>query len=188
MSKLRLSHIRIENLVYVVRGQRVMLDSDLAGLYGVKTKRLNEQVRRNIDRFPEDFMFQVTNDESRFLRSQIATLDIGEGNLRSQNATLEKGRGKHRKYLPYVFTEHGAVMLASVLNSPRAIEASIRVVRVFVKLREILSTHKALARKLEELERKYDSQFAEVFTALKELMGSHIERQEKLILRRGVKE
>ena len=129
-------------------------------------------------------MFQLTQKESESLRSQIATSKKGT-NLKSQNATSKRGG---RRTLPYVFTEHGAVMLASILNSPQAIEASIKVVKVFVRLREILSTHKELAKKIEELEQKYDSKFAEVFTALKELMGSHIEKKEKLILRKGIKE
>ena len=116
-----------------------MLDSDLAGLYGVTTKRLNEQVKRNIERFPADFMFQLNAEEHEALRSQIAT--------------LKTGRGQHRKYPPYVFTEHGAIMAASVLNSPRAIQVSVYVVRAFVRLREVLATHKDLARKLEDLEK-----------------------------------
>jgi hypothetical protein len=137
-----------------------------------------------INRFPEDFMFRLTKEEQEFLRSQIATSNSDLG-LRSQTATPKRGG---RRTNPFVFTEHGAVMLASVLNSPRAIEASIRVVRVFVRLREILSTHKALAKKLEELERRYDNQFAEVFAGLKELMGDYSKREETLILRRGIKE
>jgi hypothetical protein len=188
MNKLRVSDIYIEDLVYIVRGQKVMLDSDLALIYGVDTRRLNEQVKRNIGRFPEDFMFRLSKGDYESLRSQIATLKAGEQIQRSQFATFDKRRGKHRKYLPYVFTEHGAVMLASVLNSPQAIEASMKVVKVFVRLREILSTHKELAKKIEELEQRYDSKFAEVFTALKELMGSHIEKKERLILRKGIKE
>ncbi len=121
----------IVNLILVLRGQKVMLDSDLARLYGVSTGRLNEQVKRNADRFPQDFMFQLTRAEVESLRSQIAI--------------LEPGRGKHRKYLPYAFTEHGALMLASVLNSPIAVEASIFVVRAFIRLREVIATHKVLA-------------------------------------------
>ncbi len=126
-----------------------MLDSDLAMLYGVSTKRLNEQVKRNRKRFPKDFMFQVSSQESgELLRSQIAT-----------------SNGEHggRRYLPHVFTEHGAVMLASVLNSSVAIEASIEVVRAFVRLRSILAAHKELARKLERFERKTDAKFKIVF-------------------------
>jgi hypothetical protein len=144
---------RIEHSIIVIRGKKVMLDSDLAEIYGVTTKRLIEQVKRNIGRFPEDFMFQLTNQEVTILRSQIATSSWGG-----------------RRYLPYVFTEHGAVMLASVLNSPVAIDASVQVVRAFVKLRQILASHAELARKLNALEKKYDAQFMEVFRAIRELM------------------
>ena len=144
---------RIERSILLIRGQKVLLDSDLASLYGVTTKRLNEQVKRNIERFPVDFMFQLNGEEHEALRSQIAT--------------LKTGRGQHRKYRPYVFTEHGAIMAANVLNSPRAIEMSVYVVRAFVRLREVLATHKDLARKLEE---KYDAQFKIVFDAIRQLM------------------
>ena len=146
----------IEQKIFLIRGQKVMLDSDLALLYGVSIKRLNEQVRRNCRRFPADFMFQLTKEESEVLRSQFAT--------------LEKGRGQHRKYLPYAFTEQGVAMLSSVLNSERAISVNIEIMRAFVRLRQLLSTHKDLARKLEELEKKYDEQFAVVFRAIRELM------------------
>ncbi len=146
----------IEGKIYLIRGQKVLLDSDLAELYGVTTKRLNEQVGRNADRFPKDFMFQLTTNEFESLRSHFAT--------------LKKGRGAHRKYLPYVFTEHGALMAASVLNTSRAVEVSIYVVRAFVKFREMIASHKDLARKLEELEKKYDAQFRVVFDAIRELM------------------
>src|SRR6266849_10784845 len=118
---------RIEKAILLIRGQKVMLDSDLAELYGVATKRLNEQVRRNRARFPKDFMFQLTGKEAE--------------SLRSQNATLKKGRGRHRKYAPYAFTEQGVAMLSSVLNSERAIEVNIAIMRAFVRLREILSSH-----------------------------------------------
>ena len=147
----------IENKIYFIRNKKVMLDSDLAELYGVSTKRLNEQVRRNIDRFPEDFMFVLTKEEVDFLRSQIAT--------------LKKGRGQHSKYLPYAFTEHGAIMAATILNSSRAVEMSIFVVRAFVKLREMLISHKDLKQKIAEMENIYDSQFKIVFNAIKELMS-----------------
>src|SRR5262249_20750310 len=132
---------RIEQTILVIRGQKVILDAELAKLYGVTTKRLNEQVRRNPDRFPDDFRFQLTAQEWEALRSQIAT--------------LKPGRGKYRKYLPYVFTEHGAVMAANVLSSPIAIAASIQVVRAFVRLRQMFATHAELAQKLKELEAKY---------------------------------
>ena len=147
---------RIERSILLIRGQKVLLDSDLASLYGVTTKRLNEQAKRNSERFPVDFMFQLNGEEHEALRSQIAT--------------LKTGRGQHRKYRPYVFTEHGAIMAANVLNSPRAIEMSVYVVRAFVRLREVLATHKDLARKLEQLEKKYDAQFHVVFDAIRQLM------------------
>lgn len=146
----------IEKKILLIRGKKVMLDSDLAVLYGVPTKRLNEQVRRNLRRFPPDFMFQLTFDEAESLRSQFAT--------------LKTGRGRHRKYLPYVFTEQGVAMLSSVLNSERAIEVNILIMRAFVKLREMLVAHKDLAKKLEEMEKKYDAQFKVVFDAIYELM------------------
>lgn len=114
---------QVQSLILLMHGRRVILDSDSAALYGVPTKRLNEQVRPNGSRFPEEFMFQITREEI--------------GSLRSQNATLKPGRGRHRKYLPYAFTEHGAIMAATILNSPRAVEASLFVVRAFVKPRQI---------------------------------------------------
>jgi hypothetical protein len=144
--------------IYFIRGQRVMLDSDLALLYGVETRALIQAARRNLERFPLDFMFQLTSEEYNFLRSQTVI--------------SKKGRGG-RRYPPYVFTEHGAVMLASVLNSPRAVEASIFVVRAFVRLRELLSTHRELARKLNELERKltgHDRDIHALFEAIRQLM------------------
>ena len=135
-----------------------MLDSDLATIYGVSTIRLNEQVRRNVKRFPEDFMFQLTKRESESLRSQFAISN--------------KGRGG-RRYLPYVFTEHGTVMLSAVLHTPTAIEASIQIARAFVRLREMISAHKELAAKLRELERKvegHDEHIQSLFDAIRELM------------------
>jgi predicted DNA binding protein len=146
----------IENRIHVVRGLKVMLDRDLATLYQVSTKRLNEQVKRNIDRFPPDFMFQLTDKEAVALRSQSATSKTGRGG---------------RRYLPYVFTEHGALMLASVLNSAIAVDISIQIVRAFVRLRELIASHKELAHKLEELEREYDARFKVVFEVLDQLMG-----------------
>ena len=147
---------RIEQIIFLIRGQKVILDDDLARLYGVTIKRLNEQVKRNQKRFPDDFMFQLNLQEVRGLRSHFATLNSGSG--------------RHRKYLPYVFTEHGAIMAANVLNSQRAIEASLYVVRAFVRLREMIASNKDLAKRLDELERKYDGQFKVVFDALRELM------------------
>lgn len=128
-----------------------MLDSDLAELYGVQTKVLNQAVKRNLDRFPEDFMFQLSENEYKILRSQIVTSRIQYGG---------------RRYFPFVFTEQGVAMLSSVLNSKRAIHVNIQIMRTFVKLREIISSHKDLVAKLNKLEQKYDSQFKTVFEAI----------------------
>ncbi len=145
--------------------KRVILDSDLAALYGVPTKRLNQQVRRNPDRFPQDFAFLLTPEEWDSLRLQIAT--------------LRSGHGQHRKFLPYVFTEHGALMAAGVLNSPQAIAVSIYVVRTFVAMREALESNQELSRRLDELERtlerrlsNHDRAIAEILGAIRELMKS----------------
>ena len=168
--KLIASVEQIESRIFVIRGQKVMLDADLAELYGVETKRFNEQVRRNIERFPEDFMFQLTPEEFADLRSQFVT-----SSLRSQIATSNNtvgnraGRGG-RRHLPFAFTEHGAIMAASVLNSPRAVETSVQVVRAFVRLRQILASNAELSLKLATLEKKYDIQFRAVFDAIRELM------------------
>ena len=143
----------IEKKIYLIRGHKVMLDSDLAELYGVPTKRLNEQVRRNDRRFPDDFMFQLSDEEAE--------------SLRSQNATSKKGG---RRYLPYAFTEQGVAMLSTVLNSDRAIEVNIQIMRTFVKLREMVVSRRDLARRLDELEKKYDKQFSIVFEAIRQLM------------------
>lgn len=146
---------QVENKILFLRGERVMLDSDLALLYGVSTKRLNEQVKRNQQRFPKEFMFQLSQTEKNEV---VANCDH-----------LQKLRFSPVR--PYAFTEHGAIMLASVLNSPIAIRASIAVVKAFVRIRELLNTHKDLARKLQELEGKYDAQFKMVFDAIRELMN-----------------
>jgi hypothetical protein len=147
---------RIESRILVIRGQKVMLDASLAGLYAVTTKALNQAVKRNLVRFPGDFMFQLTAEE--------ATL------LRSQSVTLKTGRGRHRKYQPYAFTEQGVAMLSSVLRSERAMLVNVEIMRAFVRLRRMLETHADLARKLAALERKYDAQFKSVFDAIRELM------------------
>ncbi|HEY4575396.1 MAG TPA: ORF6N domain-containing protein [Thermoanaerobaculia bacterium] len=146
---------RVERRILFIRGEKVILDSDLAELYGVTTKRLNEQVRRNRDRFPPDFMFQLTEEEFANLRSQNATSSLGWGGRRSP---------------PFVFTEHGAIMAANILSSPQAITASVTVVRAFVRLRQMLASHADLARKLEALEKRYDAQFKQVFAAIRALM------------------
>jgi len=133
-----------------------MLDEALAALYEVEVKALNQAVRRNIDRFPSDFMFQLSSGEAAFLRSQFVT--------------LKTGSGRHRKYLPYAFTEQGVAMLSSVLRSKRAARVNIEIMRAFVQLRQMLASHADLARKLEALEKKYDAQFKVVFDAIRELM------------------
>jgi hypothetical protein len=145
---------RVENWILSIRGHRVMLDADLAELYGVPTKRLNEAVRRNAARFPEDFMFQLTADEAEILRSQFAT---------------SNGRGG-RRYIPYAFTELGVAMLSSVLNSERAVLVNIAIMRAFVRLREMAASHKDVLLRLDEMEGKYDRQFKVVFDAIRALM------------------
>lgn len=149
---------RIENRIFLIRGQKVMLDADLAGLYGVATKNLNKAIGRNRERFPQDFMFQLTREEHESLRFQFGTSKGGRGG---------------RRYLPYAFTEQGVAMLSSVLNSKRAVQVNISIMRVFVRLRQMVSTHKELAQKLEALERKIQSHDAEIktiFEAIRELM------------------
>lgn len=146
----------IERRIFLIRGQKVMLDSDLADLYGVETFNLNKAVKRNVDRFPADFMFQLTPPEADRLRFQIGMSKV-------------TGRGG-RRYLPYAFTEQGVAMLSSVLRSKRAVQVNITIMRAFVRLRELLATHKDLARKLREMEKKYDAQFKVVFEAIRELM------------------
>lgn len=145
----------IERKIYLIRGQKEMLDSDLAELYGVPTKVLIQAVKRNTKRFPPDFMFQLKNQEVASLRSQIVT------------SSLEHGG---RRYLPYVFTEQGVAMLSSVLNSERAVEVNILIIRAFVKLMEMIASNKELAKRLEELEKKYDAQFKVVFDTIRQLM------------------
>ncbi|MGZ5545462.1 MAG: ORF6N domain-containing protein [Limisphaerales bacterium] len=128
----------LDRRIYVIRGHRVMLDFDLASLYGVPAKVLNQAVKRNLDRFPDDFMFRLTNEEAAALRSQFVTLD--------------KGRGRYPKYSPFTFTEHGVAMLSSVLRSKRAVQVNILIVRAFIRMREMLATHKDLATRMERLE------------------------------------
>ncbi len=147
---------RIEKMIFLIRGEKVMLDRDLALLYGVSTKVFNQAVKRHKKRFPPDFMFQLTIEEAQALRS------------RSQSVTLK--RGQNIKYRPYAFTEHGILMLSSVLNSERAVQVNIEIMRTFVRLRQMLASNKDLAKKLEELERKYDHQFKVVFDAIRQLM------------------
>lgn len=148
---------RITRVIVMLGGRRVILDTDLATLYSVSTKVLNQAVRRNLKRFPADFMFQLTAREAALLRSQ--------------SVTLETGRGQHRKYLPYAFTEQGVAMLSGVLNSARAVKVNIEIMRAFVRLRRMLHSQVELRKQVDALEQKYDSQFAVVFEAIRELMA-----------------
>src|SRR5207253_5200425 len=147
--------VQVERRMLLIRGQKVMLDADLAELYGVPTKSLNLAVKRNAERFPEDFMFQLTGDEAAGLRFHFETSKSGRGG---------------RRYRPYAFTEQGVAMLSSVLRSLRAVQVNIAIMRTFVRLREMLLSHADLARKLAALENKYDAQFKVVFDAIRELM------------------
>ncbi len=153
----------LESRIHLIRGQRVMLDRDLAELYGVPTKVLNQAVRRNISKFPLDFMFQLDREEVAILRSQFVTSSWGG-----------------LRYPPYGFAEHGALMAATVLNSPRAIEVSVAIVRAFVRMRSLLIETKDLAHRLDDLESKYDSQFRHVFEAIRELMTPPVPAQRKI--------
>jgi hypothetical protein len=157
-----------EESIVAVRGERVILDHVLARLYGVTTKALNQAVRRNRERFPPDFVFQLTVQEVMGLRSQIVT--SGRKENRSQSVT---GSQRHRdpRHCPYAFTEHGALMAANILRSPHAVEMSLYVIRAFVRLRSMLASHRDLAHRLDELEEKYDAQFKVVFDAIRELMA-----------------
>lgn len=146
----------IETKIYLIRGHKVLIDFDIAALYGVETRTLNQAVRRNSERFPEDFMFQLTEIEEKFLRSQIVISKPGRGG---------------RQYRPMAFTEYGVAMLSSVLRSDQAIQVNIAIMRTFGKIREVLESNKELARRLLELESRYDEQFRDVFQAIRELMS-----------------
>ena len=145
---------RVETLIFFVRGERVILDADIAGLYGVETKALVRAVKRNLDRFTDDFMFQLTAEEVTNLRCQIGTSSWGG-----------------RRYLPYAFTEQGVAMLSGVLKSERATQVNVEIMRAFIRLRRVISQQADLARKLDDLEKRYDKQFSVVFDALRKLMA-----------------
>ena len=164
---------RIEESIYLIRGEKVMLDGDLPSLYGVETGALNRAVKRNVQRFPPDFMFQLTAEEA--------------DNLRCQIGTSNKGRGG-RRYLPYVFTEQGVAMLSTVLNSERAVLVNIEIMRAFVKLRQMLASNAELSRRLDELESKYDKQFRVVFDAIRQMMATPVRSRKEIGFRsRSVK-
>ena len=172
--------VPIESVIHTVRGEKVILDADLARIYGVTTKRLNEQVKRNARRFPPDFAFRLSKTELDHLAGQSGTSDQSDN--RSQIAT---GSQKHRdpRFLPYAFTEHGALMAANVLNSPQAVEMSVLVVRAFVRMRQLLAAHKELTGKLSELERKvgtHDEQIQAIFEAIRQLMTPPEKKRRKI--------
>ena len=183
MAKLS-SNIEIDRRILTIRGCKVILDSHLAAIYGVTAKRLNQQLSRNRKKFPSDFAFRLTADEWEALRLQIATLNIvqsysGSGTsiegaaLRSQIATLKTGRGQHRKFLPYVFTEHGALQAANVLNSPRAVAMSVYVIRAFVKMREQLAANQAILKRLAEIDKTllgHDAALCDIYEKLLPLL------------------
>jgi hypothetical protein len=180
----RLATVPVEHItqsILVFRGHKVLLDTDLAELYGVPTKVLLQAVRRNQERFPEDFMIQLTAAEWAALRSRIVT--------------LETGRGQHRKYLPYAFTEQGVAMLSSVLNSARAIAVNIEIMRAFVKLRELLTSNKELARRFDQLEARLDKKLTEhdeaiaaILSAIRELMNPPVPKKRPIGFTADLKE
>jgi hypothetical protein len=159
---------RIQNVIFLIRGEKVMLDSHLAELYGVDTGTLNRAAKRNTDRFPEDFMFQLTDDEVESLRCQIGISNVGRGG---------------RRYLPYAFTEQGVAMLSSVLRSKRAVQVNVAIMRAFVSLRRLLATNETLARKFAELERKlegHDEAIKSLFDAIRELMQPQVKPKREI--------
>lgn len=158
----------VERSILTLRGHRVMLDETLAELYGVPVRVLNQAVKRNLERFPEDFMFQLTEDEGTSLRSQTVILE-------------PSGRGQHRKYRAYTLTKQGVAMLSSVLRSPQALAVNIEIMRNFVRLRRMLQEHAALAKKLAALGEKYDAQFRVVFDAIRELMASPVKPKQRIV-------
>lgn len=168
MNSLIISKNLIESKILIIRNEKVMRDKDLAELYGVSVKRLNEQVRRNIERFPNDFMFQLTKEEAESSRSQIVTLN----------------RGKNIKYLPYAFTEHGVLMLSSVLNSQKAIQVNIAIMRVFILMRKLSLSYEILDKRLSAIEKKYgrqDEKIGEILETIKCLIRGNVNRKTKVI-------
>jgi hypothetical protein len=163
---------RIERAILILRGHRVLLDRDLAVMYAVDVKVLNQAVNRNAQRFPSDFMFRLTREEARILRSQSVTLNAKQADIAGDSSVVDHRlpHGQHIKHLPYAFTEQGVAMLSSVLRSPRAVRVNIEIMRAFVRLRQLLLSSAELASKLAALEKKYDGQFRIVFDAIRELM------------------
>jgi hypothetical protein len=187
-----LSPSAIAPKVHWLRHEKVILDYDLATLYGVEARALNQAVKRNLDRFPDDFMFQLTPAEADEIRRQAlpsatpapgapsnSSQTVMSSALRSQIVILKPGRGRHRKYLPYAFTEQGVAMLSSVLRSTRAVQVNIAIMRTFVQLRRLMDSNRDLARRIDTLEKKYDEQFRAVFDAIKRLIAEDKARKSK---------
>lgn len=166
----------LAKLVFLVRGEKVLLDAVLADLYGVATKVLNQAVKRNLDRFPVDFMFQLTSEEWERMRSQTVTSTVGSAPMRSQTVTASR---RNVGALPYAFTEQGVAMLSSVLRSQRAVEVNIAIMRTFVQLRRLMDSNRDLARRIEAMETRYDEQFSQVFEAIKQLITEDKTRRAK---------
>jgi ORF6N domain len=158
----------LASLVFAIRGEKILLDADLADLYGVATKVLNQAVKRNLDRFPVDFMFQLTPEEWERMRSQIVTSSPAGNPMRSQTVTASR---RNVTALPYAFTEQGVAMLSSVLRSQRAVEVNIAIMRTFVQLRRLMDSNRDLGRRIEAMEKRYDEQFSQVFDAIKQLIA-----------------
>jgi flagellar capping protein FliD len=166
----------LAKLVFLIRGEKVLLDADLAGLYDVATKVLNQAVKRNLDRFPADFMFQLTPDEWEGMRSQIVTSYPGNSPMKSQTVSASR---RKLTAVPYAFTEQGVAMLSSVLRSQRAVEVNIAIMRTFVQLRRLMDSNRDLARRIEAMETRYDEQFSQVFDAIKQLISEDKTRKAK---------
>ena len=177
---------RVESSIFVIRGHRVMLDGELAALYGVETRALIQAVKRNLGRFPEDFMFQISAEEAERSRSQCVILNAQSIEIaqKMDNRKSAGRRGSNIKYLPYAFTEQGVAMLSSVLRSPRAVQVNIEIMRAFVRLREMLQANTELAKKLATLEKKYDAQFRVVFDAIRDLMQPPVKPKRRIGFRK----
>ena len=166
----------LQNRIYEIRGQRVILDKDIAQLYEIDTKVLNQSVKRHVDRFPADFMFQLTTDEIEKIKVQVKDLDPGHISLRSQIVTLKKGRGEHAKYLPLAFTEQGVAMLSGIINSKRAIQMNIAIMRAFVELRKVLLLKADFKQQLDEIKDRlsgHDVQLTQIYEAIENILDEN---------------
>lgn len=180
MSKIILKTENIAPFVCFLRGEKVILDADLALLYGVEARALNQAVKRNLERFPEDFMFQLSPGEAEEIRSALSSQPVTSQSGRASNSSqivMSSRKHRGRSYRPYAFTEQGVAMLSSVLRSQRAVEVNIAIMRTFVQLRRLMDSNRDLARKIEALENKYDEQFAVVFDAIKQLVAEDTQRK-----------